>query len=166
MRVIVIMAVGVMLVSGVERSTAQTPAAAAASVTADDSAAIKTVVQKYVDAREQGNVEAVTALFTPEADQLVSSGEWRRGREALVSGAMASTQRSGGKRTIAIETIRLVAPGVALADGRYEIAASPGVAARQMWTAFVLTRDAGAWRITAIRNMLPAPPPPPATGGR
>jgi len=31
-----------------------------------------------------------------------------------------------------------------------------------MWSTFVMTREAGGWRITAIRNMLPAPPAPPA----
>ena len=27
-----------------------------------------------------------------------------------------------------------------------------------MWSTFVMTREAETWRITAIRNMLPAPP--------
>lgn len=123
----------------------------------EDDAAIRTLVQKYVDARDQGNAEAVTALFTADADQLVSSGEWRRGREKLVAGAMASSQREG-KRTIALETIRPIAPDVAIADGRYEIASLTGGAPRQMWTSFVMKRTPEGWRIAAIRNMLPAPP--------
>jgi hypothetical protein len=28
-----------------------------------------------------------------------------------------------------------------------------------MWSTFVLLRQQGEWRISAIRNMLPAPPP-------
>ena len=31
---------------------------------------------------------------------------------------------------------------------------------REMWTAITLKRVAGGWRIAAIRNMLPAVPPP------
>lgn len=135
-----------------------------ADVSAEDAAAIKEVVRKYVAAREENDAAAVTALFTPDADQLVSSGEWRKGRDALVRGAMASSQRSGGKRTIAVETIRAVAPAVVLADGPYEIAASPGNAARKMWATFVMTKQPDGWRIAAIRNMLPAPPPPAAAG--
>jgi len=44
------------------------------------------VVAKYVDARERIDPKAVEPLFTSDADQLVSSGEWRRGREAVVRG--------------------------------------------------------------------------------
>jgi hypothetical protein len=29
-----------------------------------------------------------------------------------------------------------------------------------MWSTFVMTRTKDGWRITAIRNMLPAPPTP------
>lgn len=146
---------------------AEPEAVTQAPVAEADAAAIKEVVRKYVAAREENDAKAVAALFTAEADQLVSSGEWRRGREALVSGAMASSQRSSGKRTVTIETVRSIAPGVALADGRYEIGASPGNAARQMWSSFVMVKGtSGGWQIAAIRNMLPAPPPPAAAGGR
>ena len=121
-----------------------------------DESAIREVVKKYVDAREQRDPAAVSALFTQDADQLTSSGEWRKGREALVKGSMASSQANAGKRTIAIDAIRFPAPGVAIADGAYTIAAEGG-AARNMRTTFVLVKNGTAWRISAIRNMLPAP---------
>ena len=88
---------------------------------------------------------------------MVSSGEWRRGREALVKGTLASSQRTGGNRTITLETIRFPAKDVAIADGRYEIIGGAG-GDRRMWSTFVMTREAETWRIAAIRNMLPAPP--------
>ncbi len=125
-----------------------------------DDAAIRDVVRRYVDAREARDAEAVAALFTPDADQLVSSGEWRRGRDVLVNGTMASSARTTGTRTIAVETIRIVGPDVAIADGRYEIS---GAETRKMWTTFVMVRQQGQWRISAIRNMLPAPPAPATT---
>jgi uncharacterized protein (TIGR02246 family) len=125
-----------------------------------DEAAIRDVVKKYVDAREQQDPKAVEALFTADADQLVSSGEWRKGRNAVVKGTLASSQSTGGKRTIAVETIRFLGPGVAIADGRYEIAALAGGATRKMWSTFVMTRGTDGWRIAAIRNMLPAAPAP------
>ncbi|HXW07879.1 MAG TPA: SgcJ/EcaC family oxidoreductase [Vicinamibacterales bacterium] len=124
---------------------------------AQDEAAIRDVVKQYLEARDDGDAAAVRALFTEDADQLVSSGEWRRGREAIVSGTLASTKRSGGSRAIAIETVRFPAPGVAIADGRYSITGSTTQADRRMWTAFVLVRGQDGWRIAAIRNMLPAP---------
>ena len=125
-----------------------------------DEAAIRDVVKKYVDARDQQDAKAVGALFTADADQLVSSGEWRKGRSDVVKGTLASSQNTGGKRTITVETVRFLGPGVAIADGRYEIAGLAGGATRKMWSTFVMTRGVDGWRIAAIRNMLPAAPAP------
>ncbi|MGH9309004.1 MAG: SgcJ/EcaC family oxidoreductase [Vicinamibacterales bacterium] len=120
----------------------------------DRDAAIREVVKAYVDAREKIDPAATSALFTDDADQLTSSGEWRKGREALVRGSMASSRNNAGKRTITVETIRFPTEEVAIADGRYTIAGEG--ATRNMWTSFVLVRSNDRWRITAIRNMLPA----------
>jgi len=125
---------------------------------ATDEAAIRDVVKEYVGARDRQDPAAVGALFTSDADQLVSSGEWRKGREALVKGTLASTARTGASnRTITLETIRFPTRDVAIADGRYEITGGAG-GDRRMWSTFVMVRDGSIWRIAAIRNMLPAPP--------
>ena len=124
---------------------------------AADEPAIRDVVKKYVDARERGDEAAIRSLFTEDADQLVSSGEWRRGREEVVKGTLASSKSNTGARTIEIETVRFPARDLAIADGRYTIGAAGGAAARNMWTSFVMVRASGGWRIAAIRNMLPAP---------
>ena len=123
---------------------------------AGDEAAIRGVVAQYLAAREQRDPQAVGALFTEDADQLVSSGEWRKGRDAIVKGTLASSAQTGGTRTIAIETIRFPRPDVAIADGRYELTGGDGT--RHMWSSFVLVKDGATWRIAAIRNMLPAAP--------
>lgn len=122
--------------------------------------AIREVVRKYVDARDRSDAAAIRALFTEEADQLTSSGEWRKGREEIVRGTLSSSQSSPGTRTITVETIRFPAPDVAMADGRYEIAGGPQGATRKMWTTFLMIRTGDTWRIAAIRNMLPAMPTP------
>lgn len=122
-----------------------------------DDAAIRALVQSYFDAREHPDAGQLAGLFTATADQLVSSGEWRKGRKALVDGVLASSARESGKRTIEIETIRRLTPDVAIADGRYTIAGPAGP--RHMWSAFILQKQDGRWLIAAIRNMLPAPRP-------
>ena len=127
---------------------------------ANDEAAIRAVVASYVDARERIDPKAVEPLFTEDADQLVSSGEWRKGREAVVKGTMASSNSTGGKRTITVESVRFVTSDVAIADGRYELTGLAGGASRSMWTTIILKRSGKEWRITAIRNMLPAAPAP------
>jgi uncharacterized protein (TIGR02246 family) len=123
-----------------------------------DEAAVRDVVKRYVDAREHQDPKATESLFTADADQLVSTGEWRKGREAVLRGTMASSQSNSGARTVTVESVRFVSTGVAIADGRYEIAGTSGSPARKMWSTFIITREpGGAWRIAAIRNMLPAP---------
>jgi uncharacterized protein (TIGR02246 family) len=123
-------------------------------------AEIHDVVRRYVEAREARDPKAIEALFTADADQLVSSGEWRRGRDAVVKGTLASSAATGGSRTITVETVRMLGPDVAIADGRYEISGLAGGEMRRMWTTFVLARQNSTWRISAIRNMLPAPAAP------
>jgi uncharacterized protein (TIGR02246 family) len=125
---------------------------------AKDEAAVKAVVARYVEAREKRDSAAIEAVFTRDADQLVSSGEWRRGREAVVRGTLASSESTGGHRTITVENVRFVTPDVAIADGRYEITGMSGGQDRRMWSTFVIARGSDGWRIAAIRNMLPASP--------
>jgi len=121
-----------------------------------DEAAVRQVVQKYMDARDRNDPHAIEALFAADADQLVSSGEWRKGRAEVVKGTMASSQSSGGKRTITVTAVRFLAPTVAIADGHYDLTGLAGGATRNMWTSIVVTHSADGWRIAAIRNMLPA----------
>ena len=125
-----------------------------------DEAAIKEVVRKYVEAREQRDPKLLEALFTADADQLTTAGEWRRGRDNVVKGGLASSQANPGSRQITIEVVRSLGSGAAIADGLYEIGGASGTPPRKMRTTFVMTRTgAGEWRIAAIRNMAPTEPP-------
>ena len=123
-----------------------------------EEAAIRQLVQDYVAAREKVDPAATASLFTPDADQLVSSGEWRVGREAVVAGTVASSRQNSGGRTITITRIRFLSPDIALVDGRYTLTPRDGAASRQMWTSLLLQKAEARWRIAAIRNMLPASP--------
>jgi uncharacterized protein (TIGR02246 family) len=135
-------------------SPAQSRAAAATDQAGE--AAVRDLVARYNSARLQQDPAALAALFTENADQLVSSGEWRRGRAALVRGMLQSSRTTPGDRTITVDTVRVLGPDVALADARYEIAGAVGAEPRRMWSTFVIVRTPDGWRIAAIRNMLPA----------
>ena len=123
-----------------------------------DESAIRQVIQRYMDARNHMDAAALRVLFTEDADQLVSSGQWRRGLDNLLQGAMASSKKENGKSSVTIESLRMLGKDGAIVDGRYET--STGVAARKMWSTFILQRIGQGWRIAAIRNMLPAPAAP------
>ncbi|MGA7415726.1 MAG: SgcJ/EcaC family oxidoreductase [Bryobacteraceae bacterium] len=120
-------------------------------------AAVRDVVQKYMDARDHRDATALAALFTVDVDQLVSTGEWRRGRDEVVKGTLGSSQSTGGKRSITVESVRFLARDVALADGRYELTGLANGETRKMWTTILLKHGPDGWHIAAIRNMLPAP---------
>lgn len=121
-----------------------------------DETAIRELVAKYVNARETQDPKATEALFTADADQLVSSGEWRKGRPAVVKGTMASSQSNSGHRTLDVDSIRFLTPDAAIADCRYTLAATASSPARNMWSTIIATRTKEGWRIAGIRNMLPS----------
>lgn len=121
------------------------------------SRAIRDVVAQYMQARNNKNANAIPRLFTSDADQLVSTGEWRKGIDELVRGTSASSKKEKNQSSITVENIRLIDPSVAIVDGRYRTVSMNGQT-RNMWTTLVLKQSGGTWRITAIRNMLPSPP--------
>jgi uncharacterized protein (TIGR02246 family) len=116
---------------------------------ASDEAAVRAVVAKYVEAREAKDPAAIGALFTDNADQFNSGGDWRRGRDAIVKGTLQSSQRNSGSRTITLKAVRFPAPGFAIADGEY------GIGDQRLWTTLVLSRQGETWKIEAIRNIAP-----------
>ena len=118
-----------------------------------DEKAVRDVIARYMEARELRDPRAIEQLFTGDADQHTTSGEWRRGRAAVVPGTLESSQRNAGTRAIKVEVVRFLTPDVAIADGPYEIGEGAGL--RRMWTTIVVTRTSEGWRIAAIRNMVP-----------
>ncbi|HVJ30940.1 MAG TPA: DUF4440 domain-containing protein, partial [Gammaproteobacteria bacterium] len=63
-----------------------------------------------------------------------------------------------GTRTITVDSLRFVSPDVAIADGRYDSVGRSDGTDQRMLTSMVLRREGGAWKIAAIRNMLPSSP--------
>ncbi|MEM6844467.1 MAG: cupin domain-containing protein [Bacteroidota bacterium] len=121
-----------------------------------DEEAIYLLIDQYAQAREQQDTVLLKRILTTEIDQLVSSGEWRRGIGKAKEGMMRSSQRNPGDRTLAVEQVRFITGGTAIADARYEISNADGEVVRKMWSTFVVVYEENAWKITAIRNMLPA----------
>ena len=122
---------------------------------AGDEKAVKGVIQAFLDKRDANDAAGLGALLTADVDQQQTSGATRRGRDAVVTGSLSTQSSTGGKRTIAIDSVRFVAPDVAIADGRYDSVGRADGSDRHMLTSIVLRREAGVWKIAAIRNMLP-----------
>lgn len=125
---------------------------------AADEAAVRAVIQAFLDTREKNDAAALAALLTPDVDQQQTSGNMRSGRDAVVSGSLATQQSTGGRRTITVDSLRFVGADVAIADGRYDSVGRADGTDQRMLTSMVLRREGGAWKIAAIRNMLPSTP--------
>ena len=117
--------------------------------------AIHDLIDRYSLSRESRDTSLLREIVTADIDQLVSTGEWRKGIGESIDGMMRSSSNNPGKRTIIIDRIRHINPGTAIVDARYEIQNADGTT-RKMWSTFIVVKMEGKWKITAIRNMLPA----------
>lgn len=127
-------------------ASAQSPA-----TKASDEAAVRDIVRRYTEARELSDPKAIEALFTADADQYTTSGEWRRGMSQMVKGMLETSARNPGVRVISIAAVRFVTPDVAIVDGEYKT----GTDGRLVWTTLTVKRDGRGWKIAAIRNIAP-----------
>lgn len=117
--------------------------------------AITQLIDQYSEAREKKDTALLKAILTNDVDQLVSTGEWRDGIGTAVSGMLKSSANSPGTRTLIVEKIKILTATCAIADCRYEIQNTNG-SIRKMWSSFIVVSDKKKWKISAIRNMLPA----------
>lgn len=131
---------------------------ASAPASADDTA-IRRVVQQQDETRNRGDWKALSELFTQDAEQLTSSGTWRRGRAAIEKGVAQSmgSVYKGAKYATKVESVRMLAPTVAMADGTFEISNIAGGSTRRGHTTYLLAKSGDAWRIAAVRSMVPTP---------
>jgi uncharacterized protein (TIGR02246 family) len=120
-----------------------------------DEDAIRKVVDGFIATRDANDARGLAALVTADVDQQVTSGELRVGRRAVVDDSIATTNRTGGERTITVETIRFVSDTVAIVDGAYDIVGRLDGDDRHYRTTMIMRLEDGAWRIAAIRNMQP-----------
>ena len=117
--------------------------------------AIGSLIAQYSEAREKSDTVLLKTILTTDVDQLVSTGEWRNGIGASVEGMLKSSINSPGTRTLNIEKIRMLNPNSAIVDCKYEIQNKDGTM-RRMWSTFIVVSDKKVWKISAIRNMMPA----------
>lgn len=115
---------------------------------------ITQLIDQYSQARETQDTVLLKSILTDDIDQLVSSGEWRNGKNESVKGMQNSTQSNPGSRTLKVEKIKFLSDEIALVDCRYTIKNPNGVE-RNMWSSFNVIYQEEQWKITAIRNMNP-----------
>jgi len=123
---------------------------------AKEEQAIREVVASREAAWNAGDTSAYAQLLTEDADILSASGRAARGRDALLKlfAEQHANVYAGVRTHTTVSHVRMVSPGVALADVEYRLEGGKVDAIRRGVMAFVLKKDdAGRWRIAAIRSI-------------
>lgn len=120
-----------------------------------ESQEILNLIGSYSKSRSTKDTVLLKKILTKDIDQLVSSGEWRKGIAEAVKGMMESSEVNPGARILKVESIRFLNPDAAIVDARYEIKQADETI-RKMWGTFMVVTVNEQWKIAAIRNMLPA----------
>jgi hypothetical protein len=117
--------------------------------------AISLLIDQYATARETRDTTLLKTILMEDVDQLVSTGEWRYGLNSAVQGMLKSSANSPGTRMLQVDKVKMISSASAVVDCKYEIQNASGEA-RKMWSTFIVVAENGVWKISAIRNMLPA----------
>jgi uncharacterized protein (TIGR02246 family) len=149
-------AVVVILLGAVQGSVADDKADPA------DEKAIREQNEAFVAAFNKGDIQAMAAIYAPDADFLSAEGKRVKGRAELEKYfAKGFAESKGLKLKHSDSSIRFLKPDVAIDDGTWEITGRPeGKAAKGFDTAVWIKQD-GKWLVVYDRPLVPSQPPKP-----
>jgi uncharacterized protein (TIGR02246 family) len=128
---------------------------------AADRAALEAVVRQLQAAWNAMDGAAFAAPFAEDADFVNIRGEHVQGRAAIAAGhaGIFKTVYAGSTNQLALESARLLRPGVALVHVRSVLNAPQGplMGTHAARFSMVLTLESGQWEIAAFHNTLEAP---------
>jgi uncharacterized protein (TIGR02246 family) len=132
--------------SGQERSTPSV------GKTADDQA-IRKAATALVEAMNKGDLNALMALWTPDADYIDESGKVTRGKEALTAlFKKGLADLKGSKVTGKTNSIKFLRPEVAMEDGSLEFTAPDGSKESNRY-AVAWVKSGDRWLISSARDL-------------
>jgi len=138
------------------------PAATPLSLASHQRAEIRSVIERYGQALNAGNVDAIVQLYTPEGAVLAPNAPTAVGEQAVHDSYVATFQAISLDIAFQIAEIHLLAPDWAYArstsSGTIRIIANGQVVPEANQELFVLRRLRGEWKIAryAFSTTLPA----------
>jgi len=140
--------------------------AAAAQDASDDEAALKEMAGKWAEAWNKGDVAAIGAMYTEDADYIDIYGKAYKGRPAIEAAIkeINSSVFEGSKMNIESVATHPVKPDVVVGDSVWEVTGVPeseGPAPPSKGEATVVfVKTDGGWKIAAHRSRVPQSPVP------
>ena len=127
------------------------------SLSADEEA-IREAVRAYVDAFNRGDAEAVARLWHENGEWISPAGDKIKGRDAIREEMKAYFSEGGGTIRVSDTQIRMVAPTVAVEEGRARVVRR-GEAPSDTTYIAIHVREGKHWRLESVRETaLPSPP--------
>ncbi len=124
-----------------------------AASNAQEEQTIRETVQSYIQAFNRGDAKAIAAHWSEDGVYVSrASGERVSGRKAIEAEFAALFTDSKGTRVqVAVESIRLVGPNVAIEDGTARVVHPQGLPSESSDMAVHVKRD-GKWQLDSIRE--------------
>jgi uncharacterized protein (TIGR02246 family) len=114
---------------------------------------IRKAVQTYVAAFNKGDLKALMAHWSADAEFLEESGKTIRGRDALKARFAKTFKDSPGmKIRIAVKTLRFVKPDVAIVDGIVKLTGRDGSSDNGPYSS-IWTKTDGKWLMTRVYDL-------------
>jgi uncharacterized protein (TIGR02246 family) len=127
--------------------------------------AVRKAVADFAEAINRGDAKAFAALFTDDADFVVITGEYLKGRNEIVTyhSGLFTSGFQGSHLDVTSVAIRFLSPDVAVARVATKRTEN-GKEMRTSFPMFVLTKQSKSWLIAAAQNTLTSGPPIPPVG--
>ena len=118
----------------------------------DETAAIQAVSTAFVTSYNAGDVKAIAALFTDDAESIDEDGSVVEGKQAIAdSFAKTLAASPGSKIEVRVDSIRFLSPDVAKEEGRCTISLADGSTAVDRYTVLYVNKG-GKWLQSSVRE--------------
>jgi uncharacterized protein (TIGR02246 family) len=133
-------------------ASAQERSTPAAGQVADEQA-LRKAAAALVEAMNKGDLEALMALWAPDADYIDETGKVTRGKEALAAlFRQGFLENKGSKVTSKLNSLKFVRPEVAMVDGSLEFTALDGSKDSDRYAA-VWVKVGPRWLLSSVRDL-------------
>jgi uncharacterized protein (TIGR02246 family) len=125
-----------------------------------EKAAVLALDREYEAAFAKGDAPALAAFFAEDAEYTTDDGNILRGRAKIEQSLREGLQANkGAKLAIALESVSLLAPEVAVEKGSSSVTAKDGENSASSYTAIYVKKD-GKWKISHLIETPQAPATP------